>query len=81
MKVVVRYYNTLRGVASDVPESHLLDAGATIRDLLNRLTAVHTGLLPFQSSWLVALNNEYAGPDSELKDGDTVDLMPPVSGG
>ncbi len=81
MKVTVRYYSTLRGVASEVPETHNLDAGATIRDLLNRLMSVHTGLLPFQASLLVARNNEYAAADAELKDGDKVDLMPPVSGG
>ncbi|TVM01843.1 MAG: molybdopterin converting factor subunit 1 [Candidatus Brocadia sp. WS118] len=33
------------------------------------------------NSYLVAVNMEYAGVDTELKDGDEVAIIPPVSGG
>lgn len=52
-----------------------------MRDLLTRIFALHPELGPFQSSLLVARNNEYVAPDCALAAGDVVDLMPPVSGG
>ncbi len=81
MKVTVRYYNVLRGLASEIPETVRLDSGATVGDLLNRVFSLHPELLPFRSSLLIARNNEYAPADTRLKESDTVDLMPPVSGG
>lgn len=81
LKITVRYYSTLRGLASEVPETHRLEPGATVRDLLTRIFALHPELGPFQSSLLVARNNEYVSPDCALAAGDLVDLMPPVSGG
>lgn len=81
MKVTVRYFSILRGLASDVPETLRVDAGATVGDLLHRIFSLHPELLPFQSSLLIARNNEYASLDASLREGDTVDLMPPVSGG
>jgi len=33
------------------------------------------------NSYLVAVNMEYAGMDTQLKDGDEVAIIPPVSGG
>lgn len=81
MTVTVRYYGTLKGLATDLPESHPVDEEATVRDLLIRIFALHPALLPFQSSLLVARNNTYVTPDDHLAEGDFVDLMPPVSGG
>lgn len=81
MKVTVRYYSVLRGLAGNTTEPHELDGGATVADLLNRLFSLHPGFLPFQSSLLLACNNTYVPRDHPLCDGDTVDVMPPVSGG
>ncbi|MFK2826930.1 molybdopterin converting factor subunit 1 [Bacillus sp. B190/17] len=50
----------------------------TVRELLNELNekySIHTDTL------IVAVNEEYADLDDMIQSGDTVALIPPVSGG
>jgi molybdopterin converting factor small subunit len=37
--------------------------------------------LPWPPGTMLAINQEYAGPDDELKDNDELAIIPPVSGG
>jgi molybdopterin synthase catalytic subunit len=41
----------------------------------------HPRLAGLPADALLAVNQAFAGPDTPLKDGDEVALMPPVSGG
>ncbi len=62
-------------VACDLPKV-TLPAGATVNDLLERL-AVPTGAgRPF-----ITVNGFYRRDDVPLRDGDQVELVPPVAGG
>ncbi|MGH9945024.1 MAG: molybdenum cofactor biosynthesis protein, partial [Pyrinomonadaceae bacterium] len=45
------------------------------------LCAVHPGLARFGRSLLVAINEEYAGPEAPVQPGDEIAVFPPVSGG
>lgn len=56
-----------------------LPAGARVHDLLAALTAL-TGGRPLPRP-LVAVNQRYAKPDTELRATDEVALIPPVAGG
>ena len=61
-----------------------LDEGATIADLMRKLTADprHGGRLAVQLAGIaVGVNAEYAPATHVLRDGDEVALLPPVSGG
>lgn len=50
----------------------------TVKELLNELHEKHS----IQTdNLIVAVNEEYAGPDDLIRTGDTVALIPPVSGG
>lgn len=80
-QVTVHYYHRLRDLTGKQQEVVRLDDGATVQDLLSRTISNYPNLLPLRPSLLVARNNEYAGPTEALAEGDTVDLMPPVSGG
>jgi sulfur-carrier protein len=54
-------------------------ASITIADLKNELAAGYS--LPDLDNVMFAINEEYATDEDLVKDGDTVALIPPVSGG
>src|SRR5512143_2851034 len=57
--------------------------GGTVADLLKRVSREHPALADVLSCGgiLVSVNQEFVKPDSPVKDGDEVALMPPFSGG
>jgi molybdopterin converting factor subunit 1 len=58
----------------DLPQS---SRAAAIRAELER----RHPKMPWPPGTMLAVNQEYAGPDAELKAGDEVAVIPPVSGG
>lgn len=56
-----------------------LPEGATVREAARRLEADYPGLS--LAGALCAINERYVSPDTALRDGDTLALLPPVSGG
>ncbi len=56
-----------------------LPQGATVRDAAKRLEADYPGLS--LKGALCAVNEHYVSPDTALQEGDTLALLPPVSGG
>lgn len=60
-----------------------LEKSITVRDLLKiikeRIPAIKD--LVMEGKGMVAVNHEVAKPDTIVKDGDEVALIPPVSGG
>ncbi|RXH57012.1 MoaD/ThiS family protein [Granulicella sibirica] len=81
MQVTVLYFGMLKDLFPDERQPIELADGETVAGLL-RLSQEHASK---QSDvWMalaVAVNREYAGVDTVLKDGDEVALLPPVSGG
>jgi len=55
--------------------------GASVRDVLARYEAQIPRLKAMLPSLALAVNQQYAGPETKLKAGDEVALLPPVSGG
>ena len=66
------------GKPSEVIE---LADGASVRDVLARYESQRPRLKESLPSLAVAVNQQYAGPDTQLKPDDEVALLPPVSGG
>lgn len=58
-----------------------IDPGQRLGDLLDGLCARYPALAAMRPSSFVAVNQEYAGPETVLRDGDEVAWIPPVSGG
>ncbi|XP_002968526.2 molybdopterin synthase sulfur carrier subunit [Selaginella moellendorffii] len=58
-----------------------LRASSTTRDCMEELLSRFPGLEEIKSVLIVALNHEYVCEPSQLKHGDEVALIPPVSGG
>jgi molybdopterin converting factor subunit 1 len=81
MRVHVLFFGMLKELAGKSSDSVELRADATLRDLLAHYEAEFPRLREALPSLAFAVNQEYAGPETELKDNDEVALLPPVSGG
>ena len=79
------YFAWLREKVGVADESVALpDSVTTVGGLLDWLKgrgAGHAEALKDLSAVRVAVNEEYAGPDAPVADGDEVALFPPVTGG
>jgi len=58
-----------------------LQDGATASDALARLCREHTAIAAQRDMLALAVNGRYCTPATILRDGDTLALIPPVSGG
>ena len=79
MKINITYFAILqdeRGLPSETVET----AASNPADLFRELKDAH-GFSLTQCRLKVALNDEFAGWDSELNEGDSVVFIPPVAGG
>jgi MoaD family protein len=81
LRINVRYYSALKRTLGRESEAVYVDEGATIGDLVTQVIGRFPEIEPYTRSLLVARNSEYSGRSDQLADGDTVDFMPPVSGG
>jgi molybdopterin converting factor small subunit len=81
IRVTVRYYQSLRDAAGAANEGVALDDDAKLGDLITRLASANELLARMRPSLLLAVNDEFAAPDTVLHEGDRVDIMPPASGG
>jgi len=76
MVVTIRLFAMLRERAGAGEIELDLPDGARVRDALDRLDDLAGGL-----PLVMAINRDYADADSELRPGDELALIPPVSGG
>jgi molybdenum cofactor biosynthesis protein MoaC/molybdopterin converting factor subunit 1 len=82
MRVEVRLFAMLREQAGTEHLALELERGATVADALRALAGREALRLPLESmSVAMAVNREYAGPDTRLQAGDELALIPPLSGG
>jgi molybdopterin converting factor subunit 1 len=58
-----------------------LPDGSTVSDALDTLSDRHPGIADLRTILAVAVNERYASQTAALTDGDTIALIPPVSGG
>jgi molybdopterin synthase catalytic subunit len=80
MRVRVLLFGALREAAGRAEEWLEMPDGAKAADVLARFGEIPRvrALLP---SLAIAVNQEYAGPEAQLHDGDELAFLPPVSGG
>ncbi len=58
-----------------------LQDGSTVSDALDTLSGSHPGIADLRPILAVAVNERYSTQATVLTDGDTIALIPPVSGG
>ncbi len=74
MKITVKLFATLR-TGRFKAESREYAPGTTVAGVARELN------IPREELALILINGRSAEPDSELSDGDTLSLFPPVGGG
>ena len=79
MNVTVRYFAAFRE-ATGCETEPLVTNAASPAELFSECAGRHAGLQSYSSS-LVAINDEMAGWETTLKDGDEILFFTPVAGG
>jgi molybdopterin synthase catalytic subunit len=80
MRVRILFFGILKDFADKSSDSLELPEGSTVGDMLRHYARIPK-LKDSLSSLAIAVNRQYAGADTELKQDDEVALLPPVSGG
>jgi MoaE-MoaD fusion protein len=81
VQVRILFFGTLKELTGKVSDTVDLPENASIRDLLRDYETHVPELRKYLPSVAVAVNQQYAGPETKLNAGDEVALLPPVSGG
>ncbi len=81
MRVRVLFFGILKDLAGKSSDSLELSEGASVRDVLEHYASRVPQVRESLASLAVAVNQRYAGAETELKSNDEVALLPPVSGG
>ena len=80
MKLKVALFGITREIVGQSALEVAAPADQSVAGLLDQLRAQYP-VLGELTSFAVAVNNEYAGPDHQLHERDEIALIPPVSGG
>ena len=81
MQVQVRLFATYREVVGAGQLAWTLRDGTTVGQLVEAVLAKYPRLVGHGNHMLLAVNHEVVRPESVLREGDEVALLPPVSGG
>ena len=81
MQVTVRYLGMLKEMAGRDSQAIEISDGARVGDLYAALQQQIPQLQQFQHAVALAVNYEYSDSQTQLRHGDEVALIPPVSGG
>ena len=81
MRVRVLFFGVLKEMIGKPVDLIDLPDGASVRDVLALYESQNPHLKESLPSLALAVNQQYAGPDTKLKPNDEIALLPPVSGG
>jgi MoaE-MoaD fusion protein len=81
MRVRVLFFGMLKELSGKSSEELELPEGAAVQAVLDLYSANVPQMSQVRASLAVSVNQEYATSTTELKDGDEIGLLPPVSGG
>ncbi len=81
MAITVKLFASARDAAGTAEISVAPSDRETVDHFLGTLSARYPKLSPLVPFLRVAVNAEYATPQTVIRDGDEVAVMPPVSGG
>lgn len=81
MKVKVRLFAVFRDIVGSKEEVLEIKRGTTVQTLLESYISRFPQMAKFRDHIILSVNKEYGPPRMELKDGDEVSFLPPVSGG
>ena len=80
MEIEIILYGIARDIFGAPKHKMNIASGVTVNQVMASLRNEYAELSKL-SSLMIAINDEYASGDEEIKDGDEIVLIPPVSGG
>ncbi|WP_029522936.1 molybdopterin converting factor subunit 1 [Persephonella sp. KM09-Lau-8] len=81
MRIKVLYFSSVKDKIGLPSEDIELTENSTVNDLVKLLSEKYPQIKDTLQNSMFAVNEEYASTDQKLKEGDTVAIIPPVSGG
>ena len=81
MTVHVRFFSGIVPLVGEKAIDLTLPDGTTVAALKDRLVDRYPVLEGFMSTYVIAVGEEMQSPEHVVRDGDVVDLIPPISGG
>lgn len=81
MRIKVRFFAILRDAAGVEAVDLEIASGETVESLFEKIVAKYPSIQKYAAAISYAVNAEYAAPDTPLKNGDELALIPPISGG
>jgi sulfur-carrier protein len=81
IRVKVLYFGPAREAAGTAREEVSLPSPSSVAALVRRTIKAHRRLHEMSGAVRIAVNEEIAGQDERLADGDVVAFLPPVAGG
>jgi len=81
MQVRILFFGMLKDLAGRGSDLLNLPEDATLGDVFTHYEELIPRLGTLAPSIAISINQEFAGPDSNLKEGDEIAFLPPVSGG
>jgi molybdopterin converting factor subunit 1 len=81
MKINVLFFGACREALNQSEFSLAVASPANVASAFAALCETFPALKNFGNSLLFAVNEEHSRPDDSLKEGDTLAIFPPVSGG
>ena len=81
MQVRVLFFGVLKDLVGRSSDELSFPGDAEVRDVIEHYASRISSLNGMRGSIAVSVNQEYAGPEVKLNQGDEIALLPPVSGG
>ena len=81
IQVRVEFYSRLKEIVDASVIVLTLPEKTSVKDLFEQLKKRYPRLRDFDKSVLFGIGVDFVSRDHELKDGDTIAIMPPVQGG
>jgi molybdopterin converting factor subunit 1 len=81
VRVRVLFFGMVKDAAQRGTEDLDVPEGSVLSEVLAHYVQIMPALKSLMPSVAVSINQEYAGPEAKLKEGDEIALLPPVSGG
>jgi MoaE-MoaD fusion protein len=81
MQVRILFFGVLKELAGRDSDLLSLPEDATVADVVIHYEEITPRLRELAASVAISINQEFAGADSQLREGDEIAFLPPVSGG
>ena len=81
IRINIKFFTLLKEKICENERTVLFAEGSTVNHIIIELKRQYPKLAKMIDCSFIALNEEYTLPNTTLKDGDTMAIIPPVSGG